>query len=231
MEGRRGFTLIELVVSSILIAMVTGAVTVALSQSLRAQAAAEARQAAMRRAQAAAEQIARDVRAVVREGDLFQARLLLTDGAPGDELLLFTTSYRAARPTSDRAEGGRYEVQYRLASGAMEAAAFGSGGGLTLFRRVDPQPDDTPAGGGVVFPVIDGITSLSIDAHDGEQWLPAWDSDFEGYPHAVRIRVTARSDNGSRTAAALRTVPIDRVPLPFVQVRVDQGGASEGGTP
>ncbi len=236
--GRRrsGFTLVEVIVVSILIAGIAAAVTVSISQALRAAKVSESRRSAFARAEAAVARVARDLQNVIREGDLWYARVRIVDadagGVPRDELLVFTGSLDVVRPNDDAPEGGSYEVQYRAADAPAEADRRRRGGRLAavpelqLWRRVDPIPDDTPAGGGVVFPVVRGITSLSIEAFDGEAWAPEWDSDRDGYPHAVRVVATAVSADGERSAAARRVVAIDRAPPPYY---VDHRAEDEDG--
>ncbi|MBL8745348.1 MAG: prepilin-type N-terminal cleavage/methylation domain-containing protein [Phycisphaerae bacterium] len=226
--SRGGFSLIELIVASLIAAMIAGAVAASLGQALRARSAAEARQEALARATAAADRIALDALNLVRSGDLFDARVLLVDSQGADlagqrdELLLFSNSPRQARPSSEQNEGGTYEVQYRLETPPDPAAS-----GYILWRRADPVPDEVPDGGGIASPIVRGITALSIEAFDGKSWLPSWDSDRDGFPHALRITTLARSEGAKRTEfAARRTVAIDRVPIPFATVSGESQGAA-----
>lgn len=215
---RRGFTLVELIVAGVIIAGVSAAVATSLSMALRAQRMSQTRQEALLRADAAAMRIAQDVKNIVRDGDLFFARLAIADrsvdGQERDEMLMFSRSVETVRPIGDRAEGGEFEVQYRV----VDAAGRRGRAGAVLYRRVDPVPDRVPDGGGVVFPIVEGIRSLSIEAFDGSSWQPSWESDVGGYPYAVRITVSAVSDDGSVVEHARRTVAIHRPPLPYVPV-------------
>lgn len=212
---RRGFTLVELIVAGVIIAGITAAVSTALSMALRAQRMSQTRQEALMRADAAAVRIARDLKNIVRDGDLYYARVAILDqerdGRARDEMLVYSRSTEVVRPLGDGAEGGEFEVQYRL----MDSAGREGRAGGVLFRRVDPVPDLVPSGGGVVFPVVEGVLSLSLEAFDGNEWRTEWESDRDGYPHAVRVTVSAASDNGSVVEFARRTVAIPRVPLPY----------------
>ena len=222
----RGFTLVELIVATVVIAGIASAVTVSISQSLRAKSNSASRSSATLRADSAAGRIARDVQNVVREGDLYLGRVLVIDkerdGLPRDEILVFAESIELARPTSEFAEGGVYEVQYRVAEEIGSRAASRDGSVKTvLWRRVDPIPDEVTLGGGVVFPVVEGVVALSIEAFDGEAWSSSWDSDQDGYPHAVRIVVVARSEDGRRTETVRRVVAIDRTPPTYDKPRLE----------
>lgn len=224
--ARRAFSLIELIVATMIASAVAGAVTVSLGQALRARGTSESRQEAFARAAAVVDRIALDVQNLVRSGDLYDARVLIADSGATelagqhDEVLLFSHSPRQARPLSEQNEGGVYEVQYRL-----ETPPDASASGYVLWRRADPVPDENPDGGGVATPIVRGVAALSIEAFDGESWFDSWDSDRDGFPHAVRITALARND-GEKTmeAAARRTIAVDRVPLPYATVSTQGGG-------
>lgn len=215
-QPRRAFTLLELLVALLIAAGIAAAAAISISRSLTASDAAAARQSARAAASAAVDLIARDAAQLVRSPDLIDARLLLADSGSGsshahDEILLFAHSARPPRASEDQPPANTLEVQYRLQNPADPRRT-----GYTLWRRADPQPDSVPDGGGVAVPVVLDILSLSIDAFDGSQWLAEWDSDRDGYPHALRVTAVAAvaGPRGSIEAASTRTVAIDRVPLP-----------------
>lgn len=236
--GRRGFTLIELLVGVLITAGVCGATTIAISQALKAKTNSESRRQAFARANTAAERIASDATNALRDGDLYACRVRITDGGVGDtaadQVLLFTKSLQPTRPLGSQPEGDHYEVQYRLQpdsrvqpGGPRPAtrAAFTPAQNV-LWRRVDPVPDEVPDGGGVAFPFVERVKGLSIEAFDGRVWYPSWDSDRDGLPHAIRITCWATSEDGTKEAAARRTIALDRVPVPFVTAasQAENGG-------
>lgn len=214
-SGRRGFTLAELLVASIIGAFVIGATYAALSQVIRGRDGATGRQQAFSRAALAAELMARDVEMALRDADLRFAKVQVTRGGstaePRDELLVFTAQPRPVRPWSGTPEGVERESHYRVLPSGLGATG---GPATALWRRVDPVPDQTPDGGGIAAPLVDGVVALSVVAADSEQWYDQWDSDSDGLPHAVRITVWATDDPGRYRAVARRTVAIDRVPVP-----------------
>jgi len=255
---RRGMTLLEMIVGAVIVALVAGATAFTVGQSVQASRAAESRERVRDAANLAADQVARDIAGVLRDGDLYYARVLLIDGEAevvfdngrreryaADELLIFSRAPLAARGTNrgqlgERSEGGDFEVHYRLATleagpGGRQFSARGrtlvgpndEPGGI-LWRRIDPQPDDTPDGGGIVFPVMEGVIEFSVEALNVDRWVAQWDSDRQGYPHALRVtvRVVEPVSYGSprREAVARRTVAIDRVPLPYVFVAPENRG-------
>ncbi len=237
MNAARGFTLVELLVGVLVTAGVCGATTVALSQALKAKSNAESRRQAFARASTAVERIAADAVNALRSEDLYRCRVRVSDGGAGesaaDQLLLFTKSLQPTRPLGSQNEGDHYEVQYRLQPDSRSGARSGSGAGgrgsapagNVLWRRVDPVPDENPEGGGVAFPFVERVAGLSVEAFDGRNWLPAWDSDNDGMPHALRITCWATSEDGSRRSAARRVVALDRTPVPGSTA----ASASEGG--
>lgn len=210
--GRRAFTAAELIVGIVIIAMIATSTTTVMSRLVASREAAASNRQAFARASDAAGRIALDLSNAVRDADLAQCKVQVIDsgagGPPRDELLVLMRSLRGVRGVAVRgsaSEGDEFEAQYRLMQG--------DGGTLDLWRRVDPALDETVDGGGVASPVVAGLTSLSIDAFDGTKWYSAWDSDSDGLPHAVRIVVTARSDNARTETTVRRVVAIDRVPL------------------
>ncbi|MBX3357761.1 MAG: prepilin-type N-terminal cleavage/methylation domain-containing protein [Phycisphaeraceae bacterium] len=228
---RRGFTLIELIVAAVMVAFIAAATTIALSQIVRARDGAAVRLTAFARAQAAAERMAQDVESIVRDGDLAATRFVIQPGSPAntesrlDGLLVFSRTAKRVRPSSGplgtTPEGGELEVQYRAdrVPGALVSSA-------SLLRRADPNRDEVIDGGGVVSPVADGVLSIAVQAFDGVGWYDDWDSDLSGYPHAVRITVVAADDSGRYTAAARRTVAIDRIPPPLAAASEEDTAAT-----
>ncbi len=216
----RGFTLVELIVSSIIVALMAGATTVAISRSIRSRDASQARFDAFSHAASAADLIAIDVQNAARdENDKF-VKLSITAGGdkemPSSGIMLLAAANRPARGDPDKPEGPVHEVQYRLEKAAGSPLQGGSeiASSRVLWRRDDPLPDEYLDAGGVATPAVARIKSVSIEAYDGNQWQTTWDSDYDGLPHAVRVTVVASAGDPERTAVARRTIAIDRTPLP-----------------
>lgn len=202
----RAFTLVELVVASLIGVMIAGATATALSQMFRVRTTSQARQQAFFRADGLLQRLELDAQSLVRDAELKFTRLrILSGGDPSnetDDLLMLSRSLRPIRSESEEgAEGGEYEVQYRIESGAF-------------WRRVDAAFDEYQDGGGIATPIAGGAVSLSIQASDGNDWFDSWDSDTDGLPHAIRVVATAKSDDGRATATSRRVIAIDRVPIP-----------------
>lgn len=212
MRTRRGFTLVELIVAVVVGAIVAGSTTAAVTGFMRAKTRATARHDAFRRAETAASLIAADLMVAARERDLVAATVYLTEGANGpyaaDQVLVYARSLEPVRGLIDQPEGGDREIQYKL------FPAVDGSTGYVLWRRVQAVPDDFGDAGGVATPMVDGIQSLNLRAMDAQEWYESWDSDLQGYPHAVSVQVTASSEDGQVTATVRRVVAMDRTPLP-----------------
>ena len=242
---RRGFTLIELLVAGMMATIVLGGITISLSQLGSAKAISRQRLEAFSRCDAALRTIRRETITVLRRGDLFDTRILISDlssrydgmQVQRDELLIFNGNLRANKEIDFNGEGIEYESQFRIEDGET---------GLSLWKRRDPILDDNPIGGGVATPIAEGIVSLQIEAFDGASWFEQWDSDESGIPEAIRITVTSTgmelNDVSTRNVTLRTIVPLDRVRSPqdklvliaqlIDDVRVENGeldGDGEGG--
>ena len=208
---RRGFTLIEVMVASLITAMLIGSASMSLSQLTGAKSISKERFNAFLRADAALNALRREIASIIRTDDLFFTRLLITDhSAPSsvgeidrDEILLFVTRLRPVRDIDNfTGEGIEYETQYRIEEDEI---------GAVLWQRRDAFPDEHPAGGGVAVPLVEGVVGLRIQAYDGDRWYDEWDSDVSGLPLAVSVTVFAdgrsnADDLSDRGPVSLRTV-------------------------
>ncbi len=225
---KRGFTLIELILAGAIAALVLVTVVVTLSQIGRARSVSRGRLLSNLRATTALEEIRRDLTGLIRDADLFHARILLySDSATvmvddrrmdvsRDEILVFNSRLEPLGEIEYNGEGGEYETQYRI-----DLDRFGA----ALWQRRDPVPDEYPDGGGVATPIAEGVIGLEIQAYDGQEWFDEWDSDIDGYPWGFRITLTAigseegeLTDIDGRMMTTLQThVAVDRIIPPYVE--------------
>ncbi len=244
--SRAGFTLVEIIVASIIVALMAGATTVAISRSVKTRDAAQARYEAFSSASAAVDLIAKDLQNAARDETPTHVRVAVTSGGtaefPSDSLMLLARSARPTRIDPQTPDSPVHEVQYRLESAGLAAAAIAPAAAETqptlssdsvtkvLWRRDDPLPDEYLDGGGVASPVVTQIKSISIEATDGATWFETWDSDADGMPHAVRVTITAGAGSPERIVVARRTIALDRTPLPDTAGTTPQAPA-EGANP
>lgn len=221
--SRRGFTLAELIIATVMLGILVTASYIAVSQTIRARDKSQSRSDAFSRASAAADLIAGDAASALRDADLTDCRIaIMRDGKPGlgqDGLLLFSHLTRSVRPEATQAEGEEAEVQFRVQPGEKQ-------GTMTLWRRTDPVIDDVPDGGGVATALIDGVKGVKIEANNGTDWLDEWDSDNDGLPHAVRISVTGTDDATKESVVVRRVIALDRVPLPSEKEAMDDAASA-----
>ena len=231
--SRRGFTLIELLLAAAIAGLVLITVTTSLSQIGQARVVARSRLQAYLRADSALEDLRRDAASVIRDSDLFNSRVLLTNDSINvnldgertelsrDELLIFSSRLRPLGKVEYNGEGTEYETQYRIDDDQL---------GPAIWQRRDPVPDDVPAGGGTATPIAEGVIGLEIEAYDGESWFNEWDSDIDGLPWALRFTVTAiGADEGQfdydrpGPVVALQTqVSLDRIIPPYIEPEEDE---------
>ncbi|MEY3231120.1 MAG: hypothetical protein RL689_1209 [Planctomycetota bacterium] len=222
----RGFTLVELVVATVIAVIIAGATAVSMSQMVKARVASSSHQQAYARAEAVASRMALDLANAVRDADLAQCRVQIISGGDGpgqrDQLLVLMRSLRNLRPQT--VEGDEYEAQYRI-----DPSPDPESPGDWFWRRADQAHDEYQDGGGIASPIAPGAVSLDIVATNGTDWLEAWDSDSDGLPHAVRFTVVADSDDRKTRATVRRVVAIDRVPI--APVADDAATPAETGNP
>jgi len=235
---RRGFTLVELILAGSIAALVLITVVTTLSQVGRARTISRSRLLAHLRADAALDAVRRDLTSVLRDADLFHARVLLLDSntttvlgrdrldLARDEVLVFNGRLEPLGEIDYNGEGGEYETQYRIDEDDH---------GVALWQRRDAVPDEWPDGGGVATPIAEGLVALEIRAYDGQEWYDEWDSDLDGLPWGFQISVTAigtedgsLDDADSATMATLRThVAVDRIVPPWVEPEEEEPPAED----
>ncbi|MCH2142885.1 MAG: type II secretion system protein GspJ [Phycisphaerales bacterium] len=217
---RRGFTMIELILAAVLMALLLAAMGLAMQQIVKSRNAVRGRIEAHLRADAALSILRRDLVSVLRRTDLYYTRVLVEDrsttldGSPvdRDDILVFNNRLQATRDIEYNGDGLEFETQYRIEDDDL---------GSVLLQRRDAMPDAYPRGGGLVMPAAEGIIGMSIEAWDGRVWHTQWDSDRDGLPWALRVTVEATgAPPGESTAdhpvATLRTVvPLDRSTMPI----------------
>ncbi|HAV62771.1 MAG TPA: hypothetical protein DCY13_10435, partial [Verrucomicrobiales bacterium] len=210
--AHRGFTLIELVISSAIASIVLVAGYVCLQAGIASQKMIESRSDAMQGARVALARMTADLRAATplsRDFEFVGMRRALGEIEAGN-LDFATHNYTPRNPH----EGDFCEVSYFLDQDPET-------GSYSLWRRRDPTPDDEPLTGGSREEILPGVLGLAIGYYDGFEWFEEWgDADGStanqdptflasneyGMPEAVRIRLTVdvgrtRNRGGGRGGA------------------------------
>jgi general secretion pathway protein J len=201
-ERRRGFTLIELMISAALMAIVIGSAYACLSAGINGKRLIEARAEGMQSARVALNMIATDLRATIPlAGSVEFVGMRRTLGEMDADNLDFAT--RNYNPKRLR-EPDYCEISYFLTRDP-EADSF------ILVRRRDPTPDPEPMEGGLQEEIARGVRGLRFEFYDGFEWFDEWGdpegktkgmtlppSNSYGLPEAVRITIVFDPETRSR---------------------------------
>lgn len=213
--GRRGFTLVELVVAFSLAAFLAGASFVLLADVSSRARALSAEGILRRKAEAVLALVISDLAGgFVPPDPGTYPTFVGEDGYSGDRpassVDFLTTSAMPFDPSSPT--GDLAEVGYRL--------TFPPHGNGTLFRREKAPPRDPLGEGGETAAACGGITGFSLRYFDGRDWYERWDSNDAGspwsrgkIPREVAVTLTLEGEDGR--AVSLST----RVALPMAEAR------------
>ena len=192
-QNRSGFTLIEVVISASLMAIILVGAYLCLSSSIASQKLIESRAEVVQSARVAMSIMSADLRSACplsKEFSFLGLHRTLGE-ADADNLDFATHNYTPRRAR----EGDFCEVSYFVAKEPES-------GKLTLWRRRDPTPDDEPLAGGNREEIARGLQGLKFEYYDGFDWFDKWgDADgrkkekdpvrvepnMSGMPEAVRI--------------------------------------------
>lgn len=195
---RRGFTLLELLVTASLLVMLTAGGLAALSAGTRAAEKTKRVDAMTGEAQAALELLCANLARAVKRGEFCMIALdAQRDGNDTDTLDLLAEG----APQYDRSEGtyrGYCEVGFSIGNGEEE-------GQRGLVRREDGTADEDPLEGGTMLPVAPQVTGLNLEFYNGLEWSGGWNTPKE-FPLAIRITVTVVDEDEKETPRQISTV-------------------------
>src|SRR5688500_16797077 len=169
-KRRGGFTLIELMISAALMAIVIGAAYACLSAGVSGKRLIEARAEGTQSARIALNMIATDLRATIPltgEVEFVGMRRIIGE-ADADNVDFCTRNYN---PKKLR-EPDYCEISYFLARDPESDAYI-------LVRRRDATPDPEPLEGGNQEEIARGVRGLRFEYYDGFEWFEDW-GDPEG---------------------------------------------------
>lgn len=201
MNGRRGFTLVELLIATTMLAFLAGAAFAALTAGTGSAGKTKRYGAMVAHGQAALRAMTADIRAAIEHGD---ERLVSLDteyeGRAADTIDFIA----AVRPKLGRDEPGttgRCEVGYYIENDPDTEIQW-------LLRREDGTLDDDPLEGGAVALAGPYIASLDLQFYDGLYWQSGWD-DSEHFPKTVEIQIVVVDEHHIEKPLVFRTtVPI-----------------------
>jgi type II secretion system protein J len=201
-----GFTLIEMVISAALMAMILAAAYLCLSSGLRSQKLIESRADIVQGARIAISMMSADLRGArpLSKDIAFLGMQRMLEDVEADNLDFGTGNYTPKR----RGESDFCEVSYFVSPDP-------NSGQLALWRRRDPTPDDEPLSGGSREEILRGVRGLRFEYYDGLDWYDDWgdpsgknkaqtslrlEPNLEGMPEAVRITLSVGSTRDKEKA-------------------------------
>ena len=229
-----GFTLIEMVISASLMAVLLVAAYLCLSSGLASQRLLEARSEAVQSARVAMALMSADLRCACplsRRIEFVGMDRMLGD-VEADNLDFATHNYTPRRV----GEGDFCEVSY-FVNEDRESGKF------HLWRRRDPKLDDEPLSGGSREEIVRGVRGLRFEYYDGILWYDEWGDpesrgkrdnslkekpNLTGMPEAVRITLWIEPSSRSAKPAQASTDTDDPSLMFRTVVRLNLAGISFG---
>ena len=237
LRGAKGFTLIELMVTMLIVTIVLGAVYSALRIGLSAWRATEERSDQNQLARVVLSQLSRELRSAFvapsSSSSAFEFFGLPGEGEGANGGYADRIAFVYAAPSSMAAEAGAElrRVAYYLA----ESEDSGYGEGLVLYRyterALEPVVDLTAFAEGELDQLdndremaepellLDSVLQLQLSYYDGLEWTDEWVSEIEP-PKAVTISLVLRSDVKGEDDGVTFTTTVD---VPTVH---DVGGSN-----
>ncbi|MGH7977809.1 MAG: type II secretion system protein GspJ [Limisphaerales bacterium] len=223
---RAGFTLIEVVISAALMAMILVCAYVCLSACLSSQKMIEPRADTLQSARVAMALMSADLRNAcpLSSDNPFLGMQRMLGQVEADNLDFATHNYTPRNPR----ESDFCEVSY-FVDKDPESGQF------CLYRRRNPTLAPDPLSGGSREEIAEGVLGLRFEFFDGTDWYDTWgnadhpqdtaaataasllEANDQGMPEAVRITLLLDSDPQSKTVADDETPP-PGAPLVFQTV-------------
>lgn len=231
------FTLIELVISTALMALVLGGAYACLSAGFSGQKLVEPRADVFQSARVALDRISADLRCAcpLPKGAPFLGVQRLVGDVSADNLDFATHNYTPQRP----GEGDFCEESLFLSRDPKS-------GSFTLWRRRNPILAFDPLSGGQREELATGLRGLKLEYYDGLEWYDSWGDpqagstksqmatpkpNSTGMPDAVRI--TLLFDSRPRTVTSSESPPPSEPPLVFqtiARLNLPSTGSSSSGS-
>jgi prepilin-type N-terminal cleavage/methylation domain-containing protein len=197
-----GFTLVELLVATTMLAFLAAAGYAALTTGTSSAAKAKGYGAMVAHGQAALQTMARDIRCAV-EQEKYRLMSLDTEygGLPADTLDFIAAEAPKLPTDEEGGTAGRCEVGYYIDNDPDTEAQW-------LLRREDGTLDDDPLEGGAVTLAGPFVAGIDLEFYDGLYWEPGWD-DQNSFPKAIRIEIVVVDENERENPMLFgTTVPI-----------------------
>lgn len=180
MKSQRGFTLVELLVTSTMFAMLAGAGFAVFSAGTRSAVKSKRYSRMIAHGQTAIQALAGEIRTAVARGD-FPLTALDAQFEGRDTDTIDFIMPRVKEIPDDEGAATLCEVGYYIDSDSDTEAQW-------LTRREDYTLDDDPLEGGNLTPAGPFVAELNLEFYDGLFWNDGWVLQ-ETFPEAIRIRI------------------------------------------
>lgn len=214
----RGFTLMELMISIGILAIIAGLVYGAFSPIWQAREEVEIQADRYHAIRLAMERMRRDI-SMAFISDRYDYKNyrerpthFVGEHAGNRDTLRFTTLAHG-RLYVDARESDQAVVEYRVDNDPFDRSE------QALIRRVKTVIDDEPDRGGQETVLVSGVEGLNFEYWDVEkkEWVTEWDTTDQAFanrlPYRVRIRLTAAGDDGKPRTYVTQTLIHLRGPL------------------
>jgi general secretion pathway protein J len=184
-ECRRGFTLIEILIATVILGVITAALYGSYFTVLRAREWSALGMEARRELGSTLDLVRREIdSSVYNRGDK-RLRFVVEDrdifGKPASSLELTTLAPPSHQPHK---ESGIVNVRYRLAEKEKR---------LILTRR--EQDSMLESAETADYPQMERISSFLVECHDGSKWVRSWNTELNmALPRKIRITVQVEED-------------------------------------
>jgi type II secretory pathway component PulJ len=235
-RGSSAFTLIELVISASLMAMILSGAYMCLNAAIAGQKLIEPRAEVIQNARVAMAMLSADLRSAcpLDKNFEFLGMHRMFDEVEADNLDFATHNYSPHRPN----EGDFCEVSYYVQREGETAR-------VSLWRRRNPTIAVDPLSGGSSEQIARGLRGVSFEYYDGFDWYDDWGEirdgrkekgassqlapNLSGMPEAVRITLWFDPNPRPPKQDALADAPTEP-PLAFqTVVRLNLSAASKSG--
>jgi len=180
MRVRARFTLVELLVTGTMLALLSSAGYVVFAAGVRSAQAVRRVNAMVGHGERALTAMARDIRAIVTDGDVALTALdAQYEGGDTDTIDFIGTGTRRGR--DEPGATVRSEVGYYIDNDPDTEAQW-------LLRREDGTLDEDPLSDGIATLAGPCVSELNLEFFDGVEWLSGWE-DQNNFPLAVRINI------------------------------------------
>jgi type II secretion system protein J len=201
MNARHGFTLVELLVATTMLVLLTAAGFAVLNAGMHAGGKSKRYNAMAARGQAALQIMASDIRAAVRSDDYWLVSLDNEYEGRDADTLDFVVAKAPRLQQEDVVAVGHCEVGYYIENDPDTEYQW-------LLRREDGRLDEDHLEGGAVTLAGPYVVALNLQFYDGLYWVSGWD-DEEELPVAINIQIAVQDEDELENPLILSTtVPI-----------------------